>query len=283
MELFDESKFNTKKELIAFLVENKESIMDQKKADIKHADCVSFVPIIVWPKDSTTKANDPINIDSLTELKVVVIINTSNIIDGHSDVHIPGLWKKSLKENKMIMHLQEHIMKFANIISNKKNLKAFTRDFTWAELGVDFEGSTQALVFESTIERKRNEFMFLQYANGFVDNHSVGMRYVQLVFCVNDDNFGAEFEAWEKYFPLVANQEAAEEKGFFWAVKEAKVIEGSAVPLGSNWITPTLDNNAKSEPSKDTQEKIEPSKDTQSEHGPSKDTQKRKFYLKLNT
>lgn len=278
MELFDESKFNTKSDLIEFLVKNKASIMTQKKAEVKHADCVSFVPLIVHEKNSSQKANDPIDIGSLDLLKVVVIINTTNILDGHSDVHIPNLWKKSLKENKMIMHLQEHAMTFDKIISDATNLKAFTRDFNWSELGVSFEGKTQALVFESSIERKRNEFMFMQYANGYVKNHSVGMRYVQMVFCVNDDNFGAEFEAWEKYFPMVANQEAAEEKGFFWAIKEAKVIEGSAVPLGSNSVTPTLDNNAKEEPSEDTPNKIEPPEGTQ-EDEPSEDTQKREFYL----
>lgn len=278
MELFDESKFATRKDLIEFLVKNKESIIAQKKAEMKKADCVSFSPIIIRDKNSATKANEPINVSDLNLLKVEVIINTSNLLDGHGDVHIPGLWKKSLKENKMIMHLQEHAMKFDKIISDGKNLKAFTRDFTWAELGVNFEGSTQALTFESTIERKRNEFMLSQYGNGYVKNHSVGMRYVQLVFCVNDDNWGAEFEAWEKYFPMVANQDAAEEKGFFWAVKEAKVIEGSAVPLGSNWITPTLDNN-KTKPAEATSKNNGPSKDTQTETEPSEDTRKRNYLL----
>lgn len=184
-------------------------------------------------------------------------------MDGHSDVHIPGLWKKSLKENKMLMHLQEHAMKFEKIISDGDNLKAYTKKYNWSELGFSYEGQTEALVFESVIERKRNEFMFNQYANGYVKNHSVGMSYVQMVFCVNDDNYGAEFEAWEKYFPQIANQEAAEDKGYFWAIKEAKVREGSAVPLGSNWATPTLENN-KLQPSKDTAKKDnEPSKDTQ--------------------
>jgi len=262
MELFDKSKFDTKAELIAFLVKNKESIIAQKKAEIKHADCVSFNPVIVREKQSAEKANEPVNIDNFTELKVVVIINTTNLMDGHGDVHIPNIWKKSLKENKMIMHLQEHAMKFDKIISDGLNLKAFTREFTWAELGVNFEGNTQALTFESTIQRKRNEFMFFQYGNGYVKNHSVGMRYIQIVFCVNDDNYGAEFEAWEKYFPMIANKEAAEEQSYFWAVKEAKVIEGSAVPLGSNWVTPTLDNNAKG-PAQVTPKTIEPSDDTQ--------------------
>jgi len=262
MELFDESKFSTKKELFKFLVKNKASLIAQKKAEMKKADCVSFSPEIIRSKDDPNKANDPVDIANLSELEVLVIINTSNLLDGHGDVHIPGLWKKSLKENKMIMHLQEHSMKFDKIISDGPKLKAFTRDFTWAELGVDFEGKTQALTFDSSIEKERNEFMFRQYAKGYVKNHSVGMRYVQLIMCINNDNYGAEFEAWEKYFPMVANADAAEESGYFWAVKEAKVIEGSAVPLGSNWVTPTLENN-KTEPPEGTSKHTEPSKDTQ--------------------
>lgn len=244
--------FGSKEIMIKELIDNQDSIVAQKKAELKHADCVSFSPVIVRDKNSSSKANEPINVDSLTELKVVVIINTTNLLDGHKDVHIPNLWKKSLKDNNLIMHLQEHTMRFENIISDGDKLKALTRDYAWSELGFDFEGKTQALVFESTIERKRNEFMFLQYANGYVKNHSVGMRYIQLVFCVNDDNYGAEFEAWEKYYPMIVNKEDADEASYFWAVKEAKVIEGSAVPLGSNWITPTLDNNVKSEPTEVT-------------------------------
>ena len=64
-----------------------------------------------------------------------------------------------------------------------------------------------------------------------------------------------EFEAWEKYYPMIANKELADSKGYFWAVKEAKMIEESAVPVGSNSITPTLENNMKSEPEKSTQDR----------------------------
>ena len=38
----------------------------------------------------------------------------------------------------------------------------------------------------------------------------------------------------------MTNKEIAEQYGYFWAVTEAKVIEGSAVVFGSNYITPTL-------------------------------------------
>lgn len=244
-------EFKTKKELFDFLVENKSTLIAQKKAELKHADAISYLSPMIDKGNGASKANEPFTPEG-DEFKVKVIINTTNLMDSHLDVHIPGLWGKSLKENKDIMHIREHKMSFSHIISNGADLKAFTKTFSFSELGFDFEGDTEALVFESNIKRERNEFMFDQYSKGYVKQHSVGMRYVKLVMCINNESYGAEFEAWEKYFPMVANKEMAEDKGYFWAVKEAKVIEGSAVPLGSNFVTPTLENNTKSQPSKDT-------------------------------
>jgi trehalose/maltose hydrolase-like predicted phosphorylase len=40
-------------------------------------------------------------------------------MDSHSDVHIPGIWNKSLKDNPIQLHLQEHEMAFANVISDE--------------------------------------------------------------------------------------------------------------------------------------------------------------------
>ena len=256
----DIPEFKTQKELFDFLVENKSVLLAQKKAALKHADAISFLSPVIDKGEGANKANEPFTPEG-NEFKVKVIINTTNLMDSHLDVHIPGLWGKSLKENKDIMHLQEHAMKFANIISSGADLKTFTKTFSFSELGFDFEGDTEALVFESNIRKDRNEFMFDQYSKGYVKQHSVGMRYVKIVMCINNESYGAEFEAWEKYFPMVANKEMAEDKGFFWAVKEAKVVEGSAVPLGSNFVTPTLENNAKSQPDKSTGEE-EPDKST---------------------
>ena len=168
------------------------------------------------------------------------VINTTNLMDSHDDVHLPGLWDKSLSENKYIMHLQEHKMAFDKIIADQDELKAFVKFLKWSELGFSYEGQTQALMFESIVKAERNKFMFDQYRKGYVKQHSVGMRYVRLILAVNDDEWGAEFDAWNKYYPEIVNKERADDKDYFWAVPEAKVIEGSAVPLGSNWATPTM-------------------------------------------
>jgi len=239
-----------KKELFAHLVKDKETLISQKKATIKHADGINFVGGAII----ATKA-----ISSSEGLQVKAVINTTNLLDSHGDVHIDGLWKKSLSENKNIMHLQEHEMKFDKIISSGEDLKASAKEYTWKELGYDFPGTTQALIFDSTIKQEKNAFMYKQYLNGNVKNHSVGMQYVKMILAVNDESYPAEFDAWNKYFPMVANKDAAEEAGHFWAIKEAKVIEGSAVPIGSNYATPTLEVN---EPEKSTQETIEPEKST---------------------
>lgn len=269
--MIDFTQFENKGDLFKFLIKNKQTLINQKKAITKEADSVNFHPssIIEGEKENATikaitKA-DPVQ-DLGNEHKVKVIINTTNLMDSHNDVHLPGLWNKSLSENKSIMHLQEHRMAFDKIISDGEDLKSFVQDFNWKEFGQNFIGKTQALVFESNIRKSRNEFMLNQYANGFVKQHSVGMRYVKLGLAMNDDSNATEFEAWEKYFPIIANKERADEKGFFWFVPEAKIIEGSSVPLGSNHVTPTIDNK-----------NIQPLKNTETEE-PLLNTQENDFF-----
>jgi hypothetical protein len=229
--------FETKKELFDFIVKNEGILIDQKKSQLKKADAVSFVSTIATSLKTNKSA--AVSLLDKSELDALLIINTTNIMDSHKDVHIPGLWDKSLKENKRIKHLQEHKMAFDMVISDGDNLKAYTKSYNWKELGYDAAGRTEALVFESKILKSRNPYMHEQYAKGHVDNHSVGMRYVKLVTCINDEDYGAQFEAWEKYYPQVVNQAEAEKSGYFWAVTEAKCIEGSAVVNGSNFVTPT--------------------------------------------
>jgi len=231
-------EYKTKKELFDFLVENKNILIAQKKeAEMKRADGILRYKL----NDSIVNKSDISQIDltNTNALNVKAIINTTNIIDSHDDVHIPGLWTKSLQENKNIMHLQEHDMSFKSIIASHGDLKAYTKYYNWTDLGYDYNGQTQALEFESNVKKSRNEYMFKQYANNYVTNHSVGMRYVKIFLAVNDPEYPEENEVWDRYINSIVNADVAIEKGYFYAVTEAKVIEGSAVPIGSNHITPT--------------------------------------------
>jgi hypothetical protein len=132
-------------------------------------------------------------------------------------------------------------MAFDKVISD--DVTAYTKSISWKSLGYGYEGNTQALVFDSAIKAKRNPFMFEQYSEGYVKNHSVGMRYIKIFMAIDStDKWDVEEKAaWDKYIGQVANVEAAKEQGYFFAVTEAAVVEGSAVLVGSNRATPTLE------------------------------------------
>lgn len=257
-------EFKTKDELYSYLRQNKSMFLEAKKNEVKYADAISFAFVELSEENKTaTKAlNQTFDIADVSNFKVKVVINTTNIMDSHSDVHLKGIWTKSLQEKKQLYLLQEHVMKFENIISDE--IKATATSMKWTDLGQPYTGDTQALIFNANIEKDRNSYMAEQYAKGRVKNHSVGMRYMKLYLCMNSDSkWDVEEKAnWDKYLDKVVNKEVAEAQGYFWAVTEAKVIEGSAVVMGSNQVTPTI-QIGKQEPLENTQLNNEPPQGTQ--------------------
>jgi len=258
--MIDIPHFEDKAQLFDWLVSNKSALVAQKKSAIKYADAISYSAPLVNEKGDVCKSENEIPATA-TKIKVRSIINTTKIMDSHSDVHIDQLWNKSLKENKENYLCNQHNFSFEGIISD--NVKAFVKQMTWKELGFEFEGQTQALVFDSVIDKADNPMMFDKYRLGKVKNHSVGMRYVSLKMAINDDRYEAEKATWDKYIGIVANKEEAEAQGYFWAVTEAKVIEGSPVVKGSNYATPTQSVEQTKEAGEATSETIEPPAGTQ--------------------
>lgn len=243
--------FSNKEDLFKWLKTNKHLLITEKKSQLKCADSVHFSSFEIENGLISKSVAKPELMD-LSEFPVKVVINTTNIRDSHKDVHIPGLWKKSISEQKLIYLLQEHEMKFDHIISDR--VTSFTKTFSWAELGYNWPGQTEALIFDATIVKDRNPYMAEQYAKGYVKNHSVGMQYVKLELAMNSDSKYDEQErkVWDKYIEQIVNRSEVEQDGYFWAVTEAKLIEGSAVPLGSNFVTPTLQAGKSLEVSRET-------------------------------
>jgi hypothetical protein len=261
--MIDKSKHSTKEELFAFLRENKKELRAEKMFQMKQADSVSYVVPLYDTKGVAIKAESQQTLINKDSIMAKIVINTTNLMDSHDDVHIPGLWKKSIKDNKSVYHLQEHQMKFDKIITD--DVKVSTKSMSWKDLGFDYEGETEALIFDSTIPKERNPFMFEQYAKGYVKEHSVGMRYVQLFLCLNSsDKWDVEEKAnWDKYYEYVTNKDDVDNQGYFWAVTEAKLVEGSAVVKGSNHATPTISVKENIvEPSTDTQQEDKDSRQT---------------------
>ena len=250
--------FANKKEEITYLVKHKKDIAEFKKAVKKE-----FVLGLVLEQThtavkaiSTSKENDT---DAI--IKRTVIGNTYNWLDSHGDVHLDGVFTKSLNERQdRIWHLHDHEHKMTAKVGEPSSV--YEKSIAWEDLGIQKTGSTTSLMMDSDIMKDYNPLMFKQYRTNKVDQHSVGMYYVKLDFAVSDPDFEEEHKVWTEHIAKVGNRAEAEELGYFWAVKEAKLIEISAVLEGSNILTPTVE--AKDiEPSADTQEKEEPPKGTQ--------------------
>lgn len=232
----------TGKRLYNFLVKNEALIFQAKKSELKKGDSVISAPMFINEKGQLVSKAEVVEqqID-VTKIKAVVVINTTNYFDSHGDVHIPGIWKRSLANNKSqgFYLLNSHRYNFEDVIA--EGCSAVTKTMAWKDLGIDLAGTTEALIFTGIIDQDRNEYMFGQYQKGYVKKHSVGMRYIKIVTCIDDDDYPVQKENWDKYIELVANRKDAEDSGYFWAVLEAEVREGSAVLFASNSMTPTLD------------------------------------------
>ncbi len=254
----------TREEEIAYVWKNRDLIITQKTNATKSGDVVygKALELCAIEKTEANKAGVEVSIDNPnpTILKAKLVINTTNLIDSHMDCHIPGIWKKSLQETKQLLLLQEHDMEFDKVIADSlvDDFKAFTKVLTFSELGYAYSGFTEALIFDVQIKQSVNGFMFGQYKNGRVSQHSVGMRYIKIFMCVDsiEPIYSSEKANWDKYYPQVINKEIADTKGYFWAVTEAKVIEGSAVVRGSNDCTPVMqieiEKDDKNEPGQTT-------------------------------
>jgi hypothetical protein len=278
-------EFDTIDEMHKSIIESLPKIIETKKSAIKEADGYGVQLKVEGVTDEVIKALKNITVKSFSQsekaidyakesnlpnLVVTVISNTTNYLDSHREVHLDNIWNKTVADNKNgFDHLQEHKNGFANVIA--ENCKTKVLKTTFKELGFDFEGKTQALQHVSIIDPVRNIFMYNQYANGWVKNHSVGMRYMgEILYCANSEvEYMKEYkENWDKYYKVVANKEDADAVGYFWAITEARLMEFSAIPKGSNPITPTQSVEIQADKALDEGQaeeslETEPSDDTQ--------------------
>ena len=242
---------------IAEIVEKKAELIRLKKAEIK---------TVKGGLSSVTKSNNETIKGTFknneTSLERTIIGNTYLWMDSHEDVHDKGCFAKSVKENKSVFHLHDHEFKITSKVGEAS--KVYEDAIEWKSLGVNKEGTTQALFMDTEIFKDYNTQIFNEYKANRINQHSVGMQYVKIELAVNDEKYDDEYKVWQDNITKLGNPEQAEKVGYFWLVKEAKLIEISAVLAGSNSLTPTMQED-KTEADKITSDNTEPSIDTQKE------------------
>ena len=232
------------------LKESKTELISLKKAAIKYSEPNNLTII---GKEEAIKSLVPTKTVGYGDY-VYPVINTTKYLDSHGDVHLDGIWNKSAKEQTGKTYLLiNHDMSIGKVISQPKDVEIMVKSIAWKDLGRDYEGETEALIFKSKLTEKSNKDGYLAYKDNDPVEHSVRMQYVKVDLAINDDSedFQDEKKLYDAIYPQIANKEAADEAGYFWAVSEAKIAkEGSMVLAGSNDATPTLYDI---EPQKSTQ------------------------------
>jgi len=115
-------QFETKEQLFKHLKNNKSILIAEKKSAMKQADCISFCSVDCINHEYAVKSEIVAKELGENTIHVKVAINSTNFLDSHGDVHIPKLWNKSIKDNNVRPLIQEHVLKFDNIISENASL-----------------------------------------------------------------------------------------------------------------------------------------------------------------
>lgn len=255
--------FSTYEEMFKAMKGKSNRIMQAKKAVIKNSDgVVSSAGIGI--KINANKSEGEVPKLEIGD-KVYPVINTTLWFDSHEDVHLNGIWNKSINDGVKPALILNHDYKVGQVISYPEDVVPMVKIIPWKDLGMDYEGETEALIFESTLTDDSNEIGFKAYRNRRKVQHSVRMQYVRISLAVNSDSedWEEERKTYEKYINSIANKSEVEKNGYFWAVKEAKIYkEGSMVLEGSNSATPALYEagnypTSEREPEKSTQKRLD--------------------------
>jgi hypothetical protein len=248
---FPDLTFSSQDELFAELKKNESRLIDIRKTERFSSSASGLMRSV----GDTSKFD-------VEDGFIYPIINTTNYMDSHSDVHVSGLWNKSFSEQQgKIYYVSDHDLSINSIIAFKEDVEMMLIDTTFKDLGYEIEGTTQALVFKIAKDKIQ-----MQRVKDIIEGkrdiqHSVRMRYINIKLAMNSTNpdYADNKLTFDQYLPLIANKEKAVEQGYFYAVTEAAISkEGSMVLFGSNDITPLIQKK----PSKDTSNKQLPSKDT---------------------
>src|ERR1035437_7204831 len=230
------------KELFKFLVANKSKLIAQKKASVKYTNPLVYQPLITTvTKRKTTKSGMLIvEMEGDGSIDVKVVCNAAWWCDDQYDVLTDKSYDKSIADKGILIpHIADHIHTSTNHVGDVKAV--YTQKIALKDLGVDMPGATTCAIMETNVREDYNALTYKFYKNGKINQHSIGMLYMSLGMCINDEEYLPEFELWNKYYDKVINKDFIDEEGFFWIVPEIKWLENSCLWLGCNPLTPTLE------------------------------------------
>lgn len=248
---FADKVFATKEDLFAEMRKSHPDLIAFKKAEIQKS-CNKGVSVTC----RLLKTSDNIKALSIDPAYYYIAVNSTWVLDSHEDLHVDGIWNKSIKEQQGQNYLVcDHELTIDDTVVRKEYIEMLIVDMPFALLGKSYPGNTQVLVYkvakDKVIHVKAKEWL----ESGDAIEASVRMQYVTILFAMdsNDPEDVTLKKNYDNYIGKIANKDDFEYIPYFFIIQEAKnVRESSLVIAGSNPATGNIKDN---EPSKDTPNK----------------------------
>lgn len=236
-------KHATKAEAHAYLRGNVKQIIAQKKSLPIEGDVQEWGCLPVNEKATIKEDGTPLGVD---EIEVNAIANLSGWCDSYMDVMIKDNWNKTIADKSIVYHLKNHDYTTDDIVG--KNPELYTKNFDLAYFGITSDvARAQALMMRSVVPKEYDSKTYLLYRDNQIKQHSIGLRYVQIVLCLDSelDEDKDYKKMWDKYYPIVINKDKVDLYGYFFAVIESQILENSCVLFGANKNTGVYSTSSK--------------------------------------
>ncbi len=228
-------EFETKRAMFSALKENKEKIISLKKSQVYNS-CEKGGQVPLSLNGIATKG-----IDGLEKGFIYPVISNTYYMDDHLDVHIKNSMNRTVEQQQGKVHyVVNHELKIGKIIAYPKDVEMFLKEVSWRELGKDYDGKTQALLFKTNIYSYSNKDAADAVREKAPVQGSIRMLYFDMSMAIDSDDpdLKEENAEFQKHIDKIANKEKAKEVGYFFPVYELGITqEGSMVVQGSNDAT----------------------------------------------
>ena len=227
--------FADKSALFAYLRKNEAGIIKQKKSLPIKSD------IFEWgclPVNKKSRVKDDGSMLGPDEIQVDAIANLSGWCDSYMDVMIKDNWNKTIADKAIVYHLKNHEYSTDDIVG--KDPELYTKMFPIEYFGLTSDVTkAQALMMKSIVPKDYDKKTFSLYRDGQIKQHSIGLRYIQIVLCLDStlEEDATYKKNWDKYYSIVINKDVVDTYHYFFAVIESQILENSCVLFGANQNT----------------------------------------------
>ena len=234
--------FESEELLFSELKLNKDDVLSLKKAQIQKS-CEKGSGIALKSLDLLKLTEEAKNL-AIDDNFYYIAVNATKILDSHGDLHVNGIWNKTIKDNKGKNYLvADHKLELDKVIAKKNDVEMLIAEIPFSLIGKSYPGNTQALIYKVAKDKVNTNYK--EWLESGDVEASVRMRYVGIKMAMNSvkPEDSEELKNYNEYIDQVVNKADFDSIPYFFVITEAEnVKESSLVLFGSNSSTGVISN-----------------------------------------